>query len=488
MSDSDQKQEKEKKHPFEFFLFALIVLAFLATLLFYQEQKSKVDAPYDEFNLSKEVGNSLNSIHEIDPEKLSMPRIMGDATSPVKIAEYMSFTCGACGIYNKTTFEKIKKEYIDTGKAYLVFYEIPRNVQDVSIGAISRCVPEKSYFKFLQLVFDTQKEWVESADVIKQIKEKAVIAGASPKAIELCYQNKELRMSLVEEAEKTFEEYEIEYTPSLVINDSHVVMALSSYEEIRDIIEDELAKAETLAKESIVEEENTPVNHDVEAPVVTDEQTEEQSLETEVFPVFIEPQAGFEEEKHIELDIKALAEPRVLGDSNAPLKISAHNSFTCSACKTFHMESFERIKADYIDTGKAYLVFEDFPRNNPDVTISAIARCVPEKSYFKFIKLIYKTQSQWMKGDYYKSFIKQNAKLTGADSALIENCSKNKELHETLAARGQYVYETLGVDSTPTFVINDKRKVIGAVPYAQFRKVLEEEFAKVKAENKGKSQ
>ncbi|MCK5374414.1 MAG: hypothetical protein KAJ40_03945, partial [Alphaproteobacteria bacterium] len=91
MSDSDQKQEKEKKHPFEFFLFALIVLAFLATLLFYQEQKSKVDAPYDEFNLSKEVGNSLNSIHEIDPEKLSMPRIMGDATSPVKIAEYMSF-------------------------------------------------------------------------------------------------------------------------------------------------------------------------------------------------------------------------------------------------------------------------------------------------------------------------------------------------------------------------------------------------------------
>ena len=118
--------------------------------------------------------------------------------------------------------------------------------------------------------------------------------------------------------------------------------------------------------------------------------------------------------------------PRILGDETAPIKISEHSSFTCPACAKFHDSNFKLIKKDYIDTGKAYLVFDDYPRNKFDIEVGAITRCVSDSAYFKLIDLLFKTQNQWLNNDYVKH-VKQNAMLTGASEEQLNNCFGNEK-------------------------------------------------------------
>lgn len=176
-------------------------------------------------------------------------------------------------------------------------------------------------------------------------------------------------------------------------------------------------------------------------------------------------------------DLEKASTPRILGNPNAPIKISEHSSFTCGGCAMFHKNNFKLIKEEYIDTGKAYIVFDDFPRNMFDIKIGAVARCVPEKAYFDFVQLLFETQKTWL-NEKYTTYLKQNAKLTGASSAQIDTCLNSKELHEALAHRQEAAANDHGVKSTPTLVINDKTVISGLDKYATIKAALDAAMVK----------
>lgn len=195
-------------------------------------------------------------------------------------------------------------------------------------------------------------------------------------------------------------------------------------------------------------------------------ETQQQVESTETATVQIAPLT--------EAETEALAKPRILGNPEAPIKISEHSSFTCPACALFHKENFKKIKKDYIDTGKAYIVYDDFPRNQPDVLIGAIARCVPEQGYFNFIQVLFETQKDWSNlGNTYVDHIKNTALFAGADTNKIEQCLQSTQLHEILAKGAQNANETHNVTGTPTLVINDKTTISGLSSYEEIKKVLD---------------
>ncbi len=178
-----------------------------------------------------------------------------------------------------------------------------------------------------------------------------------------------------------------------------------------------------------------------------------------------------------DFDLDKASKPRILGDADAPIKISEHSSFTCGHCSKFHQTNFKRIKADYVDTGKAYIIYNDFPLNGHDIKIGAVARCVPEKSYFEFIQLLFETQKDWLKEDYIK-YVKQNALLTGASAAQIESCLNSSELFEALAKQREVAMKDHDVKATPTLVINDSVVIPGLSDYSELKKALDAEFEK----------
>jgi len=178
-----------------------------------------------------------------------------------------------------------------------------------------------------------------------------------------------------------------------------------------------------------------------------------------------------------EFNLEQASKPRILGNIDAPIKISEHSSFTCGHCSKFHKTNFKKIKQDYVDTGKAYIVFTDFPLNGRDIEIGAVARCVPEKAYFSFIQLLFETQRDWLKEDFI-GYVKQNAKLTGASEEQVNNCLNSEELHKALANQRETAMDKHNVRSTPTLVINDTIVIPGLSPYSELKKVLDAEFEK----------
>ncbi|NJN70423.1 MAG: thioredoxin domain-containing protein [Nitrospira sp.] len=53
---------------------------------------------------------------------------------------------------------------------------------------------------------------------------------------------------------------------------------------------------------------------------------------------------------------------RVRGQANAPLTLIEYSDFTCGYCLKFFKDTWPRIQARYVDTGKVRFIYRDYPR------------------------------------------------------------------------------------------------------------------------------
>lgn len=174
-----------------------------------------------------------------------------------------------------------------------------------------------------------------------------------------------------------------------------------------------------------------------------------------------------------EIDIEKALAPRSLGSEDAPIKIEEFASLTCSHCARFHINTFAELKEKYIDTGKVKFTLTDFPLNAAALDATLLARCLPEKHYFKFVSLLFKTQDQWAFDAGYKDYLRQNAKLLGASDELIDACWSNEDLKTGVVQTMQDASASLDIRSTPSFIINGTERLTGAQKIDQFERVFE---------------
>lgn len=167
-----------------------------------------------------------------------------------------------------------------------------------------------------------------------------------------------------------------------------------------------------------------------------------------------------------------------IGDPNAPVVIVEYSDFECPFCSRYFSDSYGIIKERYIDTGLARLYFKDFPLDNihPLARPTAItANCLYDQkgsaAFFAFHDRLFELGGRLISTDY----IRQLAIEGGADAAALEACASNPEYSAEIdadIAEGS----TVGVTGTPSFVINGE-VVIGAVPFVEFERVIEDALA-----------
>lgn len=173
------------------------------------------------------------------------------------------------------------------------------------------------------------------------------------------------------------------------------------------------------------------------------------------------------------IDIEKVFAPRAIGSADAPIKIIEYASLTCSHCAHFHNDVLPELKSKYIDTGKVYLEFREFPLNDPALKAALTARCLPESKYESFVGLLFKTQEHWAGSLDYMPALKQNAKLAGMSDATFEACHAEPALKEKMAESMQAAQDKWKISATPTFIVNDGAEVIsGAQPLAEFERVF----------------
>ena len=76
----------------------------------------------------------------------------------------------------------------------------------------------------------------------------------------------------------------------------------------------------------------------------------------------------------VTIDVKAALATRSMGDPKAPVRLDEYASLSCPHCADFTKETFDKIKATYIDTGKVFYTYTDIPLNAPALEAAMVAR------------------------------------------------------------------------------------------------------------------
>jgi len=176
---------------------------------------------------------------------------------------------------------------------------------------------------------------------------------------------------------------------------------------------------------------------------------------------------------------------RVLGNPKSKVVLIEYAAPSCPVCANFNAQTFPRLKAQYIDTGKIFYVFRVFPLRADDGLAEKIARCLPEDKYFTFIDLLFKNQPKW---DVEFGVTPQGVhdglvllgRIAGMSREQVDQCMENKAEDDRInkvSSEGESRYSITG---TPTFILNGTSIGSGNIPFDSLSKLLDTELAKQK--------
>ena len=151
---------------------------------------------------------------------------------------------------------------------------------------------------------------------------------------------------------------------------------------------------------------------------------------------------------------------RVLGNDNAKIIIEEYASMSCGHCANFHNNTLPDIKLKYIDTGKAKLIFNDFPLDRSAMLGSMITQCMNDEQFFPVLNRLFQKQNEWTQSENILESIFHILKPLGLEKseilACIEENDINKNRWKSLLAGREFAMKTKNVEATPTFFINGK--------------------------------
>ena len=162
----------------------------------------------------------------------------------------------------------------------------------------------------------------------------------------------------------------------------------------------------------------------------------------------------------------------VVGKADAPVTIVEYASMTCGHCAAFHNTVLPKLKAKYIDTGKAKLIFREFPLDNVAAAVSMLGRCLPAEASSAFISEMFKRQQEWafQPGNPLPRLFEM-ARQVGFTQASFDKCLTDQKLLEQIEAAREKASKKFGVSATPTFFVNGKR--LAGVSLAEFEKAID---------------
>ncbi len=169
------------------------------------------------------------------------PRKMGADDAPVKITEYASLSCPHCAHFYKETFPKLKEAYIDTGKVLFTYIDFPLDGAALNAAAVASCMPTDTYFRYIDYLFQTQKDWVFSDQLPNILIQNAKLLGADSDRLIRCIKSDKFKEALAGRMKSEQAAHTIEATPTFLIDGEKIQGALE-FQTFKDVIEKKLAE------------------------------------------------------------------------------------------------------------------------------------------------------------------------------------------------------------------------------------------------------
>ena len=163
------------------------------------------------------------------------------------------------------------------------------------------------------------------------------------------------------------------------------------------------------------------------------------------------------------------------GSVTAPVVMIDLSDFACPYCGEFSRETFPSIEREYVRTGKVFFKYVPFVVGSFPHSAEATraTECAADQgAFWPMMQRVYEAQGAWRSGggDPYP-VLSGIASAAGLDTARIRACYDSKRT-DVRTARATSVATDLGVRVTPSFIVNE-RPIQGALPLAEFRKVID---------------
>lgn len=168
----------------------------------------------------------------------------------------------------------------------------------------------------------------------------------------------------------------------------------------------------------------------------------------------------------------------ILGSPTASITIIEFGDYQCHQCYNWFHNTKPAIFENYIDTGKANLIFVDLAilgRDSPKA--AAATYCAEEQGvYWEFHDLLYTSQESqidngWASPERLKAF----AFSLGLDMDLFDNCLDSGKFLKRVQFNTNEAKKQ-GATGTPTFIIvssDGQQKIGGAQPFSVFKNVID---------------
>jgi protein-disulfide isomerase len=160
-----------------------------------------------------------------------------------------------------------------------------------------------------------------------------------------------------------------------------------------------------------------------------------------------------------------------LGPNNAPVTIVEFSDYQCPYCQVWDQQVYQQLMASY--PNKIRFVYRDLPLPmHPEAVPAAeAADCAGEQgTYWKYHDALF-TQQYGLSRAAYEHY----AADLGLDGKSFAACLDSQKYLDKIQANASDAANA-GLNSTPSFVING-RVLIGALPFADFKAVVDAELA-----------
>ena len=163
--------------------------------------------------------------------------VIGDENAPITIIEYASLSCSHCSDFHNNTLGKLKDEYIDTGKVRFVFRDFPFNYPALLGSMVLRCIPGDVRYDYMNALFQLQPNWVDrdNAKTTQELFKIMQSGGMTKEEFDTCITNVDLENKILQGVIGAQNEFNIQSTPSFLIN-GILVEGNKSIKEFRQII------------------------------------------------------------------------------------------------------------------------------------------------------------------------------------------------------------------------------------------------------------
>lgn len=171
---------------------------------------------------------------------------------------------------------------------------------------------------------------------------------------------------------------------------------------------------------------------------------------------------------------------RIKGAESAKVWFIMASDFQCPYCRAFHAETWPEIERDYVRNGKVRVAFLNHPMENHGLAIPAAEAAMCAGRQDKFWPMhdsLFHNQDKWVGGANAQRVFETLAAGVGVSMDEWRSCMSTHAMRPMVEADFERSKQ-VGVRGTPSFIIGDGVAIVGAQPYADFRRALDSALAR----------